>query len=190
MPLAVINWVNVFGHAKRFLLVFTDCLGQLIGNYAPNVGEAGDGNDNKSVVNDLHSPVPPVSSKLAGVSLVEVGSADMIQRVDLPAVVVVVCKPTGVDTGGPKADPPQVNALFDDAVFDTALDDSLETYKLNEHIDEPEDASPKAGMAACNARNRKQPQKYVPSIQGNKYQVVLAQITTSLGTSDAPIALA
>ena len=27
MPLAVIDKVNVFGHAKHFLLVFTDCLG-------------------------------------------------------------------------------------------------------------------------------------------------------------------
>jgi hypothetical protein len=61
-----------------------------------------------------------------------------------------------VDTGGPQADPPQVVALFDDAVFNMVLDDGLETYKLNESIDEPEAASPKAGMAACNALNRKQ----------------------------------
>jgi hypothetical protein len=44
-------------------------------------------------------------------------------------------------------------------------------------------------MAARNACNRKQPQKYIPSMQGNKYQVALAQITTSLGTSDASMAL-
>jgi hypothetical protein len=61
---------------------------------------------------------------------------------------------------------------------------------LNEAIDEPEAASPKAGMAGGNACNRKQPQKYIPSMQGNKYQVALAQITTSLGTSDASMALA
>jgi hypothetical protein len=61
---------------------------------------------------------------------------------------------------------------------------------LNEPTDEPEAASPKAGMAACNGRNSKQPQKYVPSMQGNKYQVTLAQITTSLGISDASMALA
>ncbi len=113
--------------------------------------------------------------------MVEEGCADMIPGADLPAVVVVVFEPTGVDTGGPKADPPQVDALFDDAVFDMALDDGVKTYKLNEPFDEPEAASPKAGMAACNACNRKQPQKYVPSMQGNKYQVTLAQITTSLG---------
>ncbi len=114
----------------------------------------------------------------------------MIPGVDLPAVVDLVSKPTGVDMGRLQADPPQGNALFDDTVFDTALDDGHERYDFNEPIDKPEAASPKTGMAACNACNRKQPQKYIPSMQGNKYQVVLAQITTSLGTSDASMAFA
>jgi hypothetical protein len=52
--------------------------------------EAGNGNDNKSVVNDLHSPFLPASSKSAGVSSVEEGSTDMIPGVDLPAAVVIV----------------------------------------------------------------------------------------------------
>ncbi len=193
MPLVVIDQVNVLGRAKHSLLVFTDCLGWAIGDYMPNVGKAGNGDDNKSVVNDLYylySPVLPATSKSAGVSSVEKGSADMIPGVDLPAIVDVVSKPTGVDLGSPQADSPQGNALFDDAVFDMALDDCLETYDLNEPINKPEAASPKAGMAACNACSRKQPQKYVPSMQGNKYQVALAQITTSLGTSDSSMALA
>ncbi len=76
----------------------------------------------------------------------------MIPGVDLPAIVDVVSEPTGVNMGCPKADPPQGNALFYDAVFDTALDDGLKTYDLNESIDEPKAASLKKGMAACNAR--------------------------------------
>ncbi len=79
--------------------------------HPPNVGETGDSDDNESVINDLYSPVPPASSKLAGVSLVEEGNADMIPGVDLPAIVDVVPKPTGVDMGGPRADPLQVNAF-------------------------------------------------------------------------------
>jgi hypothetical protein len=134
--------------------------------------------------------VPPAPYKLAGVSLVEEGSADMIPGEDLPAVVDAVFKPTGVDIGGPKADPPKVDAVFDDVVFDTALDDGLETYALNEPINELEAASPKAGMVAHNTCNWKLPQKYVPSMQENKYQVALAQITTSLGTNDASMAFA
>ncbi len=99
--------------------------------------------------------MPPASSKMTGGSSFEEGSADMIPGVDFLAVVDVVSKPTGVDMGGPQVEPPQVDALFDDAVFDTALDDGLKTYALNEPIDEPKAASPKAGIVACNACNRK-----------------------------------
>jgi hypothetical protein len=45
-------------------------------------------------------------------------------------------------------------------------------------------------MAARNAHNRKKPATYAPSMQGNKYQVALAQVTTSLGTSKTFIAFA
>jgi hypothetical protein len=169
-------------------LVFTDCLGQVSGNYTPNVGEAG--GEDESVVKYLDSPVLPAPSKLPGVFLVEEDIADMIPGVDLPAVVDIVSKPTGVDMGDPQADPPKVDAVFDVAVFDTALDDGLKTYSLNEPIDESQAASPKAGMAVRNAHNRKQLQKYVPSMHGNKYQDALAQITTSPGTSDASMAFA
>ncbi len=123
--------------------------------------------------------------------MVEEGSTDIIPGVDLPAIVDVVSEHTGVDMGSPQADPPQQgNTLFDDAVFDRELDDGLKTYDLHEPFNNPKAASPKAGMTACNACNRKQLQKYVLTMQGNKYQVALAQITTSLGTSDASMALA
>ncbi len=89
-----------------------------------------------------------------------------------------------------KLTPLKLTLLLDDAVFDMALDDGLKTYELNEPIDKPEAASHKAGMVAYNACNRKQPQNYIPSMQWNKYQVVLAQITTSLQTSDASMTLA
>jgi hypothetical protein len=89
--------------------------------------------------------------------------------------------------GGPQAVPPQ-DAVFDDAVFDTALDDGLNQQAVAEP--EMQAASPKVGMAACNTWNRKQPEKYVPSMQGNKYQVALAQITTSLGSSKTLMAFA
>ncbi len=106
----------------------------------------------------------------------------MIPGVDLPAIVGIVSKPIGVVKGGPQEDPSQVDTVFDDAVFDTALNDGLKRYALNEPIYDYEAASPKAGMAASNACNRKQPQKYVLRMQGNKYKVALAKITTSLGT--------
>ena len=60
MPSSVINCINVLGHAKLSLLVITDCLGPVIGDYTPHVGEASD--EDESVVNDLYASVLPVSS--------------------------------------------------------------------------------------------------------------------------------
>jgi hypothetical protein len=102
MPSAVINCVNVLGHSKQSMLVFTDCLGRAIGDYTPRVNEAGE--EDESVVNDLYSSIPPAPAETPGVSSVEEGSADEIPGVDLPDVA-VVNKPTGVDMGGPQAVP-------------------------------------------------------------------------------------
>jgi hypothetical protein len=72
--------------------------------------------------------------------------------------------------------------VFDDAVSDTALDYGPDQEAVTEAATQAE--SPKAGMAASNACNRKQPEKYAPSMQGNKYHIALAWITTSLGSSE------
>jgi hypothetical protein len=82
MPLAVIDRVNLLGHAKRSLLVFTDCHGRVIGDYTPTAGKTDDTDALVlSAVNDLTSPVPPVPSEMPGVFLGEEGSAD-----ELPGV--------------------------------------------------------------------------------------------------------
>jgi hypothetical protein len=47
-------------------------------------------------------------------------------------------------------------------------------------------ASSKMGMAAQNSHARKAPEKYVPSMKGNKYAIALTQITSLLqGSKDA-----
>ncbi len=91
VPLAVINRVNVLGRTKWSLLVFTDHLGRVIGDYTLTENVAGE--ENESVVNDLYSSIPPAPAGMPGVSLVEDGSADEIPGVDLPDVA-VVNKPT------------------------------------------------------------------------------------------------
>jgi hypothetical protein len=169
MTSAVIDCVNMLGRTERSMLVFTDRLGRAIGDYTPTQKVTGE--DDESIVNDLYSSIPPAPAGMPGVSSVEEGSADKIPGVDLPDVA-VMNEPTGVDMGGPQAVPPQ-DAVFDNAVFDTALD-----YGLDQEA------------VARNARIRKQPEKYVPSMQGNKYQVALAQITTSLGSSETSMAFA
>jgi hypothetical protein len=45
-------------------------------------------------------------------------------------------------------------------------------------------------MAARNARNRKQPEKYAPSMKGNKYVVALTQIVASLKGSKHAMSMA
>ncbi len=88
MPLAVIDRVNVLGHTKRSMLVFTDRLGRVIGDYTPTESVAGE--EDESIVNDFYSSIPPGPSGMPGVSLVEEGSADEIPAgVDLPDVAVM-----------------------------------------------------------------------------------------------------
>ncbi len=74
-----------------------------------------------SAVNDLNFPVPLVPSEKPGVFLSEEGSADELPGVEAHDVAIIP-KPTGVDLGGSQPEPPQVEAVFDDATFDTAVD--------------------------------------------------------------------
>ncbi len=133
-----------------------------------------------SAVNDV------VLSEMPGVFSGEEGSADELPGVEAHNVAVIP-EPTGVDLGGSQPEPPHVEAVFDNAAFDTAANGGLEQQAVAEII---QAAPPKVGMAAHNAHIRNPPKQYVPSMQGNKYQVELAQITTSLGTSETSIAFA
>ena len=57
MPSAVINRVNVLGRTEGSMLVFTDCLGRVIGNYTPKENVASE--EDESIANDLYSSIPP-----------------------------------------------------------------------------------------------------------------------------------
>ncbi len=167
--------------------MFTDHHGQVIGDYTPTAGKTDDTDASVlSAVNDLYSPVLLVPSEMPGVFLGEEGSADELPGVEAHDVAIIP-EPTGVDLGGSQPEPTQVEAVFDNAAFDTAVDGGLKQQAVAE-INEA--ALPKVGMAACNARIRNPPKQYVPSTQGNKYQAALAQITTSLGTSETSMAFA
>ncbi len=91
---------------------------------------------------------------------------------------------------GFEAEPSQEEAVFDSAAFDTAVVGGLEEQVAEQVAETNKAASPKVGMAARNARIMNPPKQYVPNMQGNKYQVALAQITTSLGMSDRSMAFA
>jgi hypothetical protein len=94
MPMAVIDHVNLLGHAKRSLLVFTDCHGQVIGDYTPIAGKTDDTDASVlSAVNDV------VLSEMPGVILGEEGSANELPGVEAHDVAIIP-EPTGVDLGG------------------------------------------------------------------------------------------
>ncbi len=183
MPTAVIDHVNLLGRTERLLLVFTDRQGRVIGDYAPTTVEQADTEENESVVADLYLSIPPDLDVTPGVSSFEEGSADDIPGVDL-ADVAVRHNSTGADMSVPQANTPQV---FDDAVFDTDLDGGLDAEPPV--LEMPADTPP-VGMAARNTRVRKPPGKFIPSMQGNKYEIALAQITSSLGKSENSLAFA
>jgi hypothetical protein len=88
MPLAVIDRVDVLGGAECSMLVFTDCVGQAIGDYTPTINETDNGDE--SVVNDLYSSIPPAPAEMPGVSSIEEGSANEIPGVDSPDAAVVL----------------------------------------------------------------------------------------------------
>jgi hypothetical protein len=94
----------MLGPTKWSMLVFTDRLGHVIGNYTPTENVAGE--EDESIADDLYSSIPPTPAGMPEVSSVEEGSTDEIPGVDLPDVA-VVNKPTGVDMGGPQAVPPK-----------------------------------------------------------------------------------
>ena len=51
MPLAITNCVNVLGRTKRPMIVFTDSLDRVVGNYTPTENVAGE--EDEYIVNDL-----------------------------------------------------------------------------------------------------------------------------------------
>jgi hypothetical protein len=61
-------------------LLFTDCQGQIIGDYAPKTAEQADAEEDESVVADLYSSILPAPDVTPGVSSIEEGSADDIQE--------------------------------------------------------------------------------------------------------------
>ena len=101
--------------------------------------------------------------------------------------VAIIPEPTGVDLGDSQPEPPQVEAAFDNAAFDMAVGGGPE----QQAVAEINQAAPlKVGMVARNACIRNPPKQYAPRMQCNKHQVALAQITTSLETSETSMAFA
>ncbi len=173
MPPSVIARVNLFGKNEPSILTFTDRHGREIGDHPQDYEPSG--NDDDSLVELISDVIPGVDptpeddTELPGVDTdfdaeptgVEVDS-DYVPQELTEVNGLGQQDPSAAPTEEPSAEPPT----------------------------EPNAPSPKKGMTARNARNRKQPEKYVPSMKGNKYAVALTQIAASLKGSKHAMSMA
>jgi hypothetical protein len=173
MPPAVIARVNVLGKAEPSILTFTDRHGREIGDYPQDVPVVDD--DGSVLVYDYVDDVLPV---------VESQDDNEIPGVTEESPV----KPTGVEVD-PEHVPNKTNFDLQDGLKQEPQETSHKQETARRPTGEPtaapvlDPAPPSLGMAARNARVRKPPEKYVPTMKGNKYAVAMTQIAESLKES-------
>jgi len=172
MPPAVIARVNLFGKNT-----FTDRHGQENGDHPQDYEPSR--NDDNSVVELISDVIPGVEptpeddAELPGVDT-DFDAEPTGVEVDYDFVPQELTEVNGLGQQDPSAAPnKEPNA-------EPPTEPTVETHA----------PSPKKGMAAQNVRNRKQPEKYVPSIKGNKYAVALTQIVASLKGSKHAMSMA
>jgi hypothetical protein len=176
----VIAQVNLLGNSEPSILTFTDRRGWEIGDNPPDFEPSGDYNN--SVVEHLKDEFPGV-----------LPAPDRPEDDDgLPGVDTDFdAEPTGVEVHSNYApqESAEVNGLRqqDTSAAPTEEPSAEPTAMPTVETQAP---SPKKGMAACNARNRKQPEKYIPSMSGNKYAVALTQIAALLKGSKHAMSMA
>jgi len=172
MPPAVIARVNVLGKAEPSILTFTDRHGREIGDYSRDepveddngLDEEYDYIDDFLVESQDDNEIPGVPEE----------SPD---------------EPTGVEVD---PEPNETNFEVQDGLKQEPQEPQETSHELGterQPTSEPTTA-PVQGMAARNARVRKPPKKYVPTMKGNKYAVALTQISKSLKKSTHGLALA
>jgi hypothetical protein len=186
MPPGVIDCVNLLGQHKPAMLTFTNWHSQDIGDNNPQ-----DANSVRILDGDLIIIHPAVG--IPGVNT----TTDPTETAGVDPDFVV--KPTGVDmdTNAWAMDtdvPVDNDAVAIDGFKQQYPTEGAATVPTPEPTNSPKKAKspakktapPKTGMTARNSRARKAPEKYVPSMKGNKYAITLTQITSSLqGSKDA-----
>jgi hypothetical protein len=186
MPSSVIDCVNFIGWQEPSILTFTNRHGQNIGENPQDTDLAGN--------EDLESVVAYPTGNTGVYPVVD---GNNIARVDQDFAV----EPTGVvideafeayvpleraeaEDGLGHQDPNKPERLIRPPMEHPTVKPNTKVASIPFPIKNA--VSPKKGMAARNARMRKQPKKYVPSMKENKYDVALTQIKMSLyGSEDA-----
>jgi len=177
MPPAVIARVNLFEKYEPSILIFTNWHGQEIGDHPQDYEPSG--NDDDSVVELILDVIPGVDptpkddAELPGVDADFDAEPTRVEVVDSDYAPQELTEINGLGQQETREAPtkePTVEPITAPAVI---------------HV-----PSPKKEMSARNARNRKQPEKYVPSMKGSKYAVALTQIAASLEGSKHAMSMA
>ncbi len=177
MPPTVIARVNLFGKNEPSILTFTNRHGREIGDHPQDYELSG--NDDNSVVKlilDIIPGVDPTLEEDAGLPGVDT---------DFDA------KPTGVevDSDYVPQELTEVNSLGQQDTSAAPTEEPSVKPPTTPAV-ETHAPSPKKGILAQNDKNRKQPEKYVPSMKGNKYAAALTQIAASLKGSNHAMPMA
>jgi hypothetical protein len=179
MPPAVIARVNLLGNVEPSILTFTNWHGWEIGDNTQNFKLSGD--DDSSVVKHLTDEFPGV--------LPAPEDDAVLPGVDMDFDAEPTATGVEVDSNYAPQDSAEVNGLRQqDTNAAPTEEPSCEPNAAS--TVETQAPSPKKGMVVHNARNRKQPEKYFPSMSGNKYAVVLTQIAASLKGSKHGMSMA
>ncbi len=166
MSPAVIARVNLLGKAEPSILTFTDWHGREIGDYPREQEPVED--DDAPVMQYIDDVLPAIEAQ------------------DESEISGVGTEPTGKSTGEPNGEPfveptgVEVDSNPQEINFDDGLGQQDEAIQTPPVMPVTDPAPPAQGMAACNARVRKPPEKYVPSMKGNKYAVAMTQIAALL----------
>ncbi len=158
-------------------MTFTNRCGQEIGNNPKDFEPSGD--DDDSVVKHLIDEFPgvvPVPEDDAGLPGVDTDFDAELSGVE-------------VDSNYAPQEYAAVNGLGQQDTSAAPTEEPSAKPNSTPAV-ETQAPSPKKGMAARNSRNRKQPEKYIPSMSGNKYAVAPTEIAASLKGSKHTMSMA
>jgi hypothetical protein len=190
MPHAVIDCVNLLGQRGPAMLIFTNWQGWDIGDSNPqDANSVGILDDNLIIIHPAVE-IPGVDTtmdpaEIAGVDPdfdVEPTGVDMDTNAWVMDTNVPVDNNAIVMDGLKQQDPTEGSAAVPTSKPTTS------PKKVKSPVKKV--ASPKTGMAAQNSHARKAPEKYVPSMIGNKNAITLTQITLSLKGSKDTLCMA
>ncbi len=190
MPPAVIDRVNLLGWREPAMLTFTNWQGRDIGDNNPQDANSVGILDDDLIIIHPAIDIPGVDTttdpaKIAGVDPdfdVEPTGVDM----DTNAWTMDIDVP--VDNNAVAIDGLKQQDHTEGAAAVPTAEPTTSSKKAKSPAKKI--APPKMGMAARNSSARKAPEKYVPSIKGNKYAITLTQITLLLQGSKDTLCMA